>query len=231
MAVRYDLPGQQRAYARWASFYDTVYVRLLADAQRKLASAAAACGPDILEVGVGTGLVLRHYPRTTHVVGVDLSEPMLGKAKTKIVDEGLGHIRGVAAMDACRLGFPTHRFDAVTFPFVITLVPDPEGALDEAARVLRPGGEIVIASKLGADQGLQARIEDAVAPLVAKVGWSSDFKLSRLARWAEKRGDFAVVDVRPVFPAGFFKLVRLKQRDPAEAARDAIALARGAPAA
>ena len=52
-------------------------------------------------------------------------------------------------MDACRLGFADERFDAVAPPFVITLVPDPEGALDECARVLKPGGEIVIASKLG----------------------------------------------------------------------------------
>jgi phosphatidylethanolamine/phosphatidyl-N-methylethanolamine N-methyltransferase len=60
-------------------------------------------------------------------------------------------------MDACRLGFPDGRFDAVTVPFVITLVPDPEGALDECARVLKPGGALVISSKLGRDKGLVAR--------------------------------------------------------------------------
>jgi phosphatidylethanolamine/phosphatidyl-N-methylethanolamine N-methyltransferase len=212
MSVRYDLSGQQKAYAVWAGFYDTVYIRLLADAQRRLAATAAACGPNILEVGVGTGLVLRYYPSGTRVVGVDLSEPMLRKAVDKVAGEGLRHIAGVAAMDACRLGLPDRAFDAVCFPFVVTLVPDPEGALDEAARVLRPGGEIIVASKLGADTGAVARIEGIVAPLAKAVGWSSDFKLSRLTNWAARRGDFELVEVRPVFPAGFFKLVRLRKR-------------------
>lgn len=211
MAVKYDLEGQQKAYAKWASFYDKVYVKLLADAQRRLAAAASAAGPSILEVGVGTGLVLRYYATGTRVIGVDLSEAMLGKAREKVLGEGLSHVAGVACMDACRLGHPDASFDAVTFPFVITLVPDPEGALDEAMRVLKPGGELVIASKLGDDTGLVPRIEDAVAPLAKKVGWSSDFKLSRLSRWAERRGDVRIEEVRGVFPAGFFRLVRMRK--------------------
>jgi phosphatidylethanolamine/phosphatidyl-N-methylethanolamine N-methyltransferase len=205
-----DLAGQKRAYAVWASFYDRVYLRLLSDAQRRLAAAAARCGPDILEVGVGTGLVLRYYPAGSRVAAVDLSEPMLAKAADKIANAPLPQVRGVAAMDACRLGFRDAAFDAVTFPFVITLVPDPEGALDEAARVLRPGGEIVIASKLGHDEGALARFEEWVAPLVRRVGWSSAFKLSRVAAWGARRG-FAVVEVADAFPAGFFKLVRLRR--------------------
>jgi phosphatidylethanolamine/phosphatidyl-N-methylethanolamine N-methyltransferase len=210
MAVQYDLSGQKRAYATWAGFYDKVYLKLLADAQTRLAAAATAAGNDILEVGVGTGLVLRYYGAGTRVIGVDLSEDMLRKAHEKITALRLGHVAGVAAMDACRLGFPDARFDAVTFPFVITLVPDPEGALDEAARVLRPGGEIVIASKLSGDSGPVARIEEMVAPLAAKVGWSSAFKLSRVTEWAARNG-YEVVEVAPVFPAGFFKLARLRK--------------------
>ncbi len=211
MSVQYDLEGQKRAYEKWAPIYDKVYVRFLADGQRKAAAAAAACGPDILEVGVGTGLVLRYYPKGSRVVGVDLSEHMLAKAREKVIDQGLTQVRGLCAMDACRLGLPDASFDAVTVPFVITLVPDPEGALDEMRRVLKPGGEIVIASKMGADGGAMAAVEAAVAPLVAKMGWSSDFKVSRLSAWAAKAGDMSVIDVAPVFPAGFFKIVRIKK--------------------
>jgi phosphatidylethanolamine/phosphatidyl-N-methylethanolamine N-methyltransferase len=210
MSVSYDLVGQKKAYAAWANIYDKVYEKILANAQRKLARAASACGRSILEIGVGTGLVLRHYPESVEVVGVDLSEPMLGKAVEKVSRERLGHVVGVAAMDACRLGFADGRFDAVTLPFVITLVPDPEGALDEAARVLRPGGEIVIASKLGDEEGLVAKIEAAVAPVVRQIGWSSAFRLSRITAWAERAG-FAVVEVSPAFPNGFFRVVRLRK--------------------
>jgi phosphatidylethanolamine/phosphatidyl-N-methylethanolamine N-methyltransferase len=204
------LSSQKKAYAAWARVYDAVYEGLLKDGQRRLATAAAAAGPEILEVGVGTGLVLRYYPPAVRVVGVDLSEHMLGKATEKIRAERLGHVVGVAAMDACRLGFPEARFDAVAFPFVLTLVPDPEAALDEALRVLKPGGEIVIASKMGDETGAFAQVERAVAPLVRAIGWSADFRLSRVTGWAERRG-LAVAEVRPVFPAGFFRLARLKK--------------------
>jgi len=213
MAAVYDLASQQRAYAKWAGFYDKVYKRLLADSQLRLATAAAACGDNILEVGVGTGLVLHYYPPHARVVGVDLSEPMLRNAVQKVAAMGLAQVSGLSVMDACRLGFPDESFDAVTFPFVITLVPHPEGALDEAARVLRRGGEIVIASRLGADRGPQARMEEAIAPLVRTVGWSSSFKLLRLKSWAARRGDFELVAAAPTAPAGFFKLVRLRKRD------------------
>lgn len=211
MAVSYDLDGQKRAYARWAGFYDKVYLRLLADAQQQLAAKAASAGPRILEIGVGTGLVLRYYPDNVSVVGVDLSEAMLARAHDKIMQDGLTQIGGVAAMDACRLGFGDGKFDAVAFPFVITLVPDPEGALDEAMRVLKPGGLIVIASKLGDDRGIVPAIEEWVAPLAKLIGWSSAFRLSRIARWAEKRGDVALSEVRPAFPAGFFRLAVLRK--------------------
>jgi len=119
MAVQYDLEGQKRVYERWAPFYDRVYDKLLSDAHRRTALAAAAAGPDILEVGVGTGLVLRYYPAHCRVVGVDLSEHMLRKAQEKAAR--LPQVSGLASMDACRLGFPDGRFDAVAVPFVITL--------------------------------------------------------------------------------------------------------------
>lgn len=209
MAVQYDLEGQRRVYERWAPIYDRVYHKLLSDAHRKTVQAAAACGPDILEIGVGTGLVLPYYPREARVCGVDLSIHMLAKARAKVL-AGLPQVRLIAAMDACRLGFADAAFDAVAVPFVITLVPDPEGALDECARVLKPGGEIVISSKLSRDGGPIAAVEDAVAPLMAKVGWSSAFKIGRVAAWAERRG-FSVEEVSPLFPAGFFKLMRLKK--------------------
>lgn len=211
MAVQYDLEGQKRAYAKWAPIYDKVYVKLLADAQRKTARTAAACGPDILEVGVGTGLVLPYYPAAARVTGIDLSFDMLRKAVQKKSQRHMTHVNGLVAMDACRLGFPDASFDAVTVPFVITLVPDPEGALDEMRRVLRPGGEIVIASKLGADEGPVMHIEAALAPMMKKVGWSIAFKASRLRQWAARHPDMSVTDIAPVFPVGFFKLVRIKK--------------------
>jgi phosphatidylethanolamine/phosphatidyl-N-methylethanolamine N-methyltransferase len=211
MTIEYDLEGQQRVYEKWAPIYDTIYYKFLSDAHSKTAAAAARCGMDILEVGVGTGLILRYYPADRRVVGVDLSVHMLQKAVEKVRDLGLKHVKLLASMDACRLGFPDARFDAVAVPFVITLVPDPEAALDEIRRVLKPGGEIIVTSKLGADHGFVPKVEEWLAPLMRKVGWSSHFKVSRLERWAARHADMKVVEVAPVFPWGFFKLVRIRK--------------------
>jgi phosphatidylethanolamine/phosphatidyl-N-methylethanolamine N-methyltransferase len=208
-AVQYDLKEQERIYERWARVYDKVYLRLLAASHRKVAEAASAAGRRILEVGVGTGLVLRYYAHDREVIGADLSLPMLRKAAEKVTDFGLSQVRGLVAMDACRLGFADESFDVVSVPFVLTLVPDPEGALDEMARVLKPGGEIVIVSRFGAEKGMQEKLEAGLAPLMKKVGWSSSFKVSRVANWAAKRGD---VEMGVVEPGLYFTLVRLKKK-------------------
>jgi phosphatidylethanolamine/phosphatidyl-N-methylethanolamine N-methyltransferase len=207
MAVQYDLEGQKRIYERWAPFYDTVYNRLLSDAHRRTALAAAEAGPDILEVGVGTGLVLPWYPTGCRVTGVDLSQHMLKKAHEKAAS--LPHVSGIALMDACRLGFAEQRFDAVAFPFVLTLVPEPEQALNEALRVLKPGGRIVISSKLSDGKGLLGTIERKLAPFMKTLGWSSDFQIQRIAAWAQQHSHIQFDSVIPLFPAGFFKLITL----------------------
>ena len=208
MTIQYDLKQQKRVYERWANIYDMLYLKLLAASQRRVAQAASLAGPRILEVGVGTGLVLRYYAANTAVIGADLSVPMLCKAQEKVRDLSLQHVLGVVAMDACRLGFADASFDAVSVPFVITLVPDPEGALDEIARVLKPGGTIAIVSRFGAETGVQAAFETMIAPLMKRVGWSSSFKVSRVANWAQKSGNIELVEVK----AGlYFKLLRLRK--------------------
>lgn len=200
----------RKAYQRWAPVYDLVYDKLTEPAGRAAVRAVEACGPRILEVGVGTGLSLGYYAPGSQVHGIDLSEDMLRRAGRKVARRGLGHVKSLQVMDACRLGFRDGVFDAVTAQFLITLVPNPEGALDEMARTLRPGGEIVLVNHFGQDGGPLAALEKAVAPLCAAIGWSSDFKASRIESWARRKG-LEVVPPRPVFPGGFFKILRMRK--------------------
>lgn len=207
MAVTYDLDGQKKIYRVWARFYDAIYARLLARAQREAVEAAVKCGRDILEIGVGTGLTLPYFPADRRVVGVDLSEDMLQVANRKVHERSLAAVMGLCVMDACRLGFPDQAFDAVTAQFVITLVPDPEQALGEMDRVLKPGGEIVISSRLVDSDGISAAFWSALAPLAKAVGWSTDFKVSRITDWGKATGRYRTEYVGP----GYFKVVRLKK--------------------
>ncbi len=202
----------RKAYARWAPVYDIVYDKLTEPAARAAVAAAMACGPKVLEAGVGTGLALGYYPAHAEVYGVDLSEDMLRRAQAKVDQRGFRHVKSLRVMDVTRLDFPDATFDAVTAQFLITLVPDPESALDEFARVIRPGGEIILVNHFGQPGGPLARIEEISAPLVKQIGWSSDFKASRVEAWARRNGGVEVAELKPVFPAGFFKLMRIRKR-------------------
>jgi phosphatidylethanolamine/phosphatidyl-N-methylethanolamine N-methyltransferase len=202
-----------KAYERWAPIYDRFYYKLLQPSQLKAVHAALSNGRRILEVGVGSGLALPYYPADAEVTGIDLSKPMLDKAVEKIAAHGLNNVTGLAVMDACRLGFRDGAFDAVAGMFMITLVPDAEAALDEFARVLRPGGEIVLVNHIGAEGGPMALFEKIVAPLAKKLGWRAEFPLQRLRDWAASR-QFEVVDVDPHGPIRYFTLIRLKDRRP-----------------
>jgi phosphatidylethanolamine/phosphatidyl-N-methylethanolamine N-methyltransferase len=209
MTIQYDAREQAQVYETFAKFYDSIYSWLFLLPHRKIARAASAAGTRILEIGAGTGLVLRHYRPDGEVIAADLSIHMLRKAQDKVKRLNLAHVKGVTAMDACAMGFPDAAFDVVSVPFVITLVPDPEKALDEVTRVLKPGGEIVIISRFGAERGLQEKLELAIAPLMKRLGLSSSFKVSRVADWAAKRGDVTLTQVSHGL---YFKMLRLTKR-------------------
>ena len=201
----------RKAYARWAPVYDLVYDKLTEPAARAAVNAAVSCGPRVLEAGVGTGLSLGYYPTDAEVYGVDLSEDMLRRAQAKVDKRGLKHVKSLQVMDVTQLGFPDGMFDAVTAQFIITLVPEPETALSEFARVLKPGGEIILANHFGQPSGPIAALEELASPVAKVIGWSSAFKAARIEDWARATGSMEVVELKPLFPAGFFKLMRVRK--------------------
>lgn len=205
-----QIDHMRKAYARWAPIYDLIYDKLTEPAARKAVEAALVHGREILEVGVGTGLSLGYYPADSSVIGVDLSQDMLARAQDKVNRRNLSHVRELKVMDACHLDFADGQFDAVVAQFLITLVPDPEQALDGFLRVVRPGGGIVLANHFGATGAVMGPLEDMTAPVWRTVGWSSGFKSARIAAWAASRG-VEVLGIEPVFPGGFFKVMRMRK--------------------
>jgi phosphatidylethanolamine/phosphatidyl-N-methylethanolamine N-methyltransferase len=173
--------------------------------------AAERIGGRILEVGVGTGISLPDYSRTNRIVGLDISEPMLRKALQRVAEHKLDNVEALAVMDAAKLALPDASFDVVVAQYVITTVPNPEGTLDEFARVLRPGGEIILVNHIGAETGPRRVFEQGFAPLARRLGWCPEFRFGRLARWAECHGGVTVVEHRPVPPLGHFSLIRFRR--------------------
>ena len=208
MGAELDKAGIARAYARWAPIYDFVFGAVFDRGRQASIAAAERVGGRILEVGVGTGLSLPDYARWHRLIGVDLSAPMLRKAKARVAEHSLGNVEGLAVMDAQHLGFQDGAFDVVVAQYVITTVPDAEATLDEFARVVRSGGEIILVNHLGAERGLRAVFERCFTPLARRLGWHPEFRWDRLAQWAAHHGGVRVVERRPMPPLGHFSLIR-----------------------
>ncbi|WP_233284840.1 class I SAM-dependent methyltransferase [Agrobacterium tumefaciens] len=205
---------QQRAYRFWAPVYDRVYGLLLKRAQMELARCAGDTGRDILEIGVGTGLVLPLYPRGSSVTGIDLSAHMLDKAKTRVADRSLSHVKALHVMDGCETTFPDASFDVISLPFVIPLIPDTNRLLSECARVLKPSGEIIIVSRITDSGGAIRLMEQMVSPVAKNIGLSSAFRLDVVEEWLHHNPSFLLTENRTIAPTGYFRLLRLSRPGP-----------------
>lgn len=209
-AVEIDLQteGVARAYDRWAPVYDLAFGRVFARGRSAAVEAAERIGGRILEVGVGTGISLPTYSRKTRIVGIDISEPMLAKARRRVTEGGLRNVEALAVMDAERLEFGDESFDVVVAQYVVTAVPDPEAALDEFARVLKPGGEIVLTSRIGAEAGFRGSMEKLLAPIAGRLGWRTEFPWARYVNWVERTPGIRIIEKRALPPLGHFSLIR-----------------------
>ena len=208
MGADLDKDGVAKAYARWAPIYDFVFGAVFDRGRKASIAAAERIGGRILEVGVGTGLSLPDYSWSNRLIGVDYSAPMLRKAKGRVAEHRLTNVEGLAVMDAQNLGFQDSSFDVVVAQYVITTLPDAEAALDEFARVTKPGGEIILVNHLGADEGFRAAYESAFAPVARQLGWQVGFRWQRLEQWAARHGGVEIIERRPMPPLGHFSLVR-----------------------
>lgn len=100
---------------------------------------------DLLDIGTGTGRMLVLYgPSVARAVGVDTSRDMLAIARANLETAGLRHCQ-VRHADMYRLPFGDSSFDAITVHQVLHYADRPRAAIAEAARVLKPGGRLVIA--------------------------------------------------------------------------------------
>ena len=211
-----------KAYARWAPVYDLVFGAVFERGRMASIAAAERIGGRILEVGVGTGISLPDYSRSNQLIGVDISEPMLKKAQERVAEFDLTNVETLAVMDAQRLAFPDDFFDVIVAQYVITTVPDPEATLDEFARVLKPGGEIILVNHIGAEEGLRRAFEQWFAPMARRLGWRPEFPWGRLATWAERTARISFIERLPMPPLGHFSLIRFGKGAPGMSAAPAV---------
>lgn len=211
-----DRQVMEKAYARWAPVYDALCGPFFLSGRRAAALAARSIGGRILEIGVGTGLSFDDYDETTEITGIDMSEPMIARARERLASGRYPHVKELLVMDAHDMAFPDASFDCVVGQFVITLVEDPECVLGECARVLKPNGQIILVNHLYSERGLAAAVERLLAQKARKLGLRPEFPFQRLAAWAQTHGGAELIDRRKVKP--FFTLVRFRRAEGQSAA-------------
>jgi ubiquinone/menaquinone biosynthesis C-methylase UbiE len=205
----------EKAYARWAPVYDVLCGPVFLNGRRAAAKAAKMAahevGGRILEIGVGTGLSFDDYDGSTEITGIDISGPMIARARERLNTGRYPYVKDLRVMDASALDFPDASFDCVVGQFVITLVDNPERVLSECARVLRPGGQIILVNHLYSERGLAAAVERLLAQKARGLGLRPEFPFERLAAWAESHGGAELIERRKVKPFGVYTLVRFRR--------------------
>ena len=199
----------ERLYSRLSGHYDLLFDRVFQPGREAaLEAMELRPGESVLEVGVGTGLVLPLYPRSVDVMGIDLSEGMLEEARYRIAALGMRNAT-VLRMDAAKLDFADDSFDAILAPYLISVVSDPERVMAEMKRVCRPGGRIVIVNHFLSRNPLKASLEKLLTPLSVHVG----FRLDTPVRCVTQDADLDLEMHRRVNLLGNWTLLRLRKRD------------------
>jgi ubiquinone/menaquinone biosynthesis C-methylase UbiE len=124
-------------------------------------------GPNVLEIGVGTGKNFPHHPDDIQVTGVDLSDRMLDRARRRV--EKLGRGPTLRQMDGQALEFDHDTFDSAAATFVFCSIPDAVLSLEELSRVVKPGGHIVLLEHMRADSPLLGALMDLFDPFVVRL--------------------------------------------------------------
>ena len=164
----YDSSITRNRYQRISNFYDLMEIlpeRRYISWREHLWSLVR--GPEVLEVGVGTGKNLAFYSDEVQVTGVDLTPGMLVRARNRaaILNRDVTLLIG----DAHSLEFPDASFDTVVATFVFCSVSDPVQGLRELGRVVKPDGQILLLEHMRSGKQVVGEIMDILNPAVVRV--------------------------------------------------------------
>ncbi len=170
----------KKMYDLWSWIYNWTFGALVRSRQKRAVQQLPLKPGDwVLDLGVGTGLTLKHYPKDVTVVGMDLSHGMLNKARILCEKKGYDHIQLVRG-DGMSPPFTEQSFDHMIMCHTVTVVSDPVQLLNWAARLIKPGGRIVLANHFRSTNRVMSWFEKWTNPFWVKIGWRSDVALEEV---------------------------------------------------
>jgi phosphatidylethanolamine/phosphatidyl-N-methylethanolamine N-methyltransferase len=162
-------------------------------------------GDKLLISGAGSGLDLTYLPNDIDITAIDITPGMIHLLKRKAYSQG----KEVEAkvMDGMHLQFADNSFDHVVLHLILAVIPDPVKCLQEAERVLKPGGTIAVLDKFvpeGQQPGLFRQFLNVFVELMV-TSVNRDIDAIRAATSLEKKKD------QPIAWAGLFRVIVLQK--------------------
>ena len=193
----------KHTYTLIAPFYDAVISKATQAARKRSLSALPATPSRVLLAGVGTGLDLPHLPPQHHYVGLDLNQAMLRRALPRVGQIDFLPVQG----DAQRLPFADKSFDSAVLHLILAVVPQPAHCFAEIARVLKPGGEVLVFDKF-LRHGQTALLRRLANPLMRRIATRLDVVFEELLSEAPS---LKLEHDQPALAGGWFRMIRLRK--------------------
>lgn len=193
------------SYTLLSPFYDLVVGAAFGSARRaSLAALPRGSGCSVLINGIGSGLDLPFVPGGHRYVGLDLTRAMLARCLLRAGKHEFSAVQG----DSLALPFRDAAFDHAVLHLILAVVPDATRALAETARVVRPGGGILILDKF-LRRGQRAPLRRLINPLAARIATRLDVVFEDAL---ERVPGLRIISDAPAAAAGWFRVIRLEKR-------------------
>ena len=194
------------SYRFIAPFYDLFLERATRKArQRSLSLLPGSGNARILLSGVGTGLDFPHLPRCHEYTALDMTRAMLLRSTRKAGGLHMGWVQG----DSTRLPFAAATFDYVVLHLIVAVVAQPQLCLAEAARVLAPGGRILLFDKF-LRRGEPAWLRRGLSPLSGQLATRLDVVFEDVLRGVP---GLRLLSDQPALVQGWFRLIELQKEE------------------
>lgn len=192
------------SYRFFAPFYDAIIERASANARQRSLSALTAPGEQhVLVSGAGTGLDFPFLPPHHRYIALDLTAAMQSRSLDRTHGLRLAWVLG----DSMALPFADESFDCVVLHLILAVVPQPQHCLAEAARVLKPGGRILIFDKF-LRRGQLALLRRLLSPLSAQLATRLDVVFEDVLQNVQQ---LHLQSDEPALGNGWFRLIELKR--------------------